>query len=181
MIPNIALVGFMGCGKTSVGRCLAARTGYDFVDTDDLVAEKAGKPVAEIFSAEGEGAFRVMEREVLQGLVGRKRMILSTGGGLILEPVNREALRRMGIVAWLDADPDLLFERASRSGRRPLLQTDTPKESFHQLLESRIAIYSDTSDFRVDSTALDHTQTAEAILESLGRHPRRFAFDETPA
>lgn len=180
MLPNIILVGFMGCGKSSVGRCLAALTGHRFVDTDDLVTESAGRGIPEIFASEGEGAFRVIERSVLQGLTGARGMILSTGGGLILDPANRADLRDLGMVAWLDADPDLLFERASRSGRRPLLQTHDPEASFHALLESRVALYSEVSDFRVDSTALDHAQTAQAILESLNRHPRRMDF-QSPA
>ena len=117
----------MGCGKSSVGRRLSGLTGHRFVDLDELITQSDGRSISEIFSQRGESYFRDLEQRALGDLVGVCGIVLSTGGGLVLRPANRETLKRIGIVAWLDADPDILFERAMRSGRRPLLQTDDPK------------------------------------------------------
>lgn len=165
MLPNIVLIGFMGCGKSSVGRRLASLTGHRFVDTDDLVAQAANKCITEIFAEGGEESFRDLEGRVLGDLVGVAGVVLATGGGAVLRETNRAAMKKIGTVAWLDAEPDALFERASRSGRRPLLQTENPRKTFGDLLASRRAIYVEAADFRFDSTGLDHDDVARSILE----------------
>lgn len=164
----------MGCGKSSVGRRLACLTGHRFLDTDDLVVQEEGRGIPEIFAADGEAYFRDVEQRVLEDSVGLCGIILSTGGGAILRLENRETLRRVGVVAWLDADPDILFERASRSGRRPLLQTENPRQAFDDLLAARRAIYTETADFRLDSTALGHDEAAQMLLDEAMRCRRRF-------
>ncbi len=174
MLPNIALIGFMGCGKSSVGRRLAMLTGHRFVDTDDMIVQAERRSISEIFAAEGEAHFRVIEKRVLSELVGVCGVVLSTGGGLVLDSENRETLRKIAMIAWLDADPDVLFERATRSTRRPLLQTENPRLRFDGLLEKRIPIYSEFSDFRVDSTGIGHDEAAAQILDLALRHRRRF-------
>jgi len=155
----------MGCGKSSVGRRLAGLTGHRFVDSDELVCLKDGRSIPEIFAADGEEAFRRTEQAVLSDLVGVVGIVLATGGGAILRPENREALRRIGTVVWLDADPEALFERATRSGRRPLLQTEDPRGTFDVLLAARRATYEEASDVRFDSTGLGHDEVARSILE----------------
>ncbi|MEX1118298.1 MAG: shikimate kinase [Terrimicrobiaceae bacterium] len=174
MLPNIALIGFMGCGKSSVGRRLAVLTGHRFVDTDDLIVQAERRSIAEIFASEGEEHFRVIEKRVLSELVGVCGVVLSTGGGLVLDPENCASLRKVATVAWLDADPDVLFERATRTSRRPLLQTQNPRLRFDELLEKRIPIYTEFSDFRVDSTGIGHDEAAAQILDLTLRHRRRF-------
>ena len=169
VLPNIVLIGFMGCGKSSVGRRLAGLTGHRFVDTDDLVIQAENKSIPEIFAACGEEGFREIEGRVLTDLVGVAGIILATGGGAILRESNRAAMKNIGAVAWLDADPDALFERASRSQRRPLLQTENPRETFDRLLASRREIYEQASDFRVDSTGLPHDEVAQSLLEQTMR------------
>ena len=169
MLPNIVLIGFMGCGKSSVGRRLASLTGHRFVDTDDLVVQAENKSIPEIFAAGGEESFRDIEGRVLADLVGVAGIVLATGGGAVLRETNRAAMKKIGAVAWLDADPDALFERASRSQRRPLLQTENPRKTFDDLLSSRRAIYSAAADFRFDSTGLDHDEVAQSILEQAMR------------
>lgn len=159
----------MGCGKSSVGRRLASLTGHRFLDTDDLIVQSEGCPIAEIFSRGGEEGFRHVEEQVLAGLVGVAGVVLATGGGAILRETNRAAMKQIGTVAWLDADPDALFERASRSNRRPLLQTEDPRKTFDDLLASRRAIYESASDFRLDSTGLAHDQVAQGILDQTMR------------
>jgi shikimate kinase len=107
-------------------------------------------------------------------LVGVCGIILSTGGGLVLRPANRQTLKKIGIVAWLDASPDALFERAMRSGKRPLLQTEDPRKTFDDLLSVRQEVYNLTADFRIDSTRLSHDQVAQMLLDEALRKHRRF-------
>lgn len=174
MLPNLVLIGFMGCGKSSVGRRLSGLTGHRFVDLDELITQSDGRSISEIFSHRGESYFRDLEQRALEDLVGVCGIVLSTGGGLVLRPANRETLKRIGIVAWLDADPDILFERAMRSGRRPLLQTDDPKGTFDELLGVRRNLYEMAADFRVDSSRLSHDEAAQTLLEEALRRYRRF-------
>lgn len=166
----------MGCGKSSVGRRLSALTGHRFVDTDDLITAAEGKSISEIFAENGEEYFREVEQRVVQAEVGIWGIVLSTGGGLILREANRKALKSIGVVGWLDADEAILYERASRSGKRPLLHNENPEETFHRLLESRRALYEEVADFRLDATELDHDQAAQSFLEEAMRHRERFEY-----
>jgi shikimate kinase len=164
----------MGCGKSSVGRRLSGLTGHRFVDTDELIVQSEGRNIPEIFSQNGEVYFRDVEQRSLEKLVGICGIILSTGGGLVLRPANRQTLKKIGIVAWLDASPDALFERAMRSGKRPLLQTEDPRKTFDDLLSVRQEVYNLTADFRIDSTRLSHDQAAQMLLDEALRRHRRF-------
>jgi shikimate kinase len=174
VLPNLVLIGFMGCGKSSVGRRLSGLTGHRFVDTDELIVQSECRNVPEIFSQNGEVYFRDVEQRSLEKLVGICGIILSTGGGLVLRPANRQTLKKIGIVAWLDASPDALFERAMRSGKRPLLQTEDPRKTFDDLLSVRQEVYNLTADFRIDSTRLSHDQAAQMLLDEALRRHRRF-------
>ncbi len=160
----------MGCGKSSVGRRIASLTGHRFVDSDDLAVQKAGKAITEIFAESGETGFRDIEQGVIADLVGVAGIVLATGGGAVLRKENREALRRIGAVVWLDADPDVLFERAIRSQRRPLLQTQDPRATFGELLAARVEIYREATDVRIDSTGLGHDEVARRVVEGVMRH-----------
>ena len=174
MLPNLILIGFMGCGKSSVGRRLSGMTGHRFVDTDELVVQSESRTIPEIFSQSGEDYFRDVEQRSLEELVGVCGIILSTGGGLVLRPANRETLKKIGIVAWLDASPDVLFERATRSAKRPLLQTVDPRKTFDDLLSVRRELYNAAADFRIDSTRLSHDEAAQILLDEALRKHRRF-------
>jgi shikimate kinase len=174
VLPNLVLIGFMGCGKSSVGRRLSALTGHRFIDTDDQIVQAEGRSIAEIFAAEGEDYFREVERRVAQNYIGVCGIVVSSGGGFILREDNRQTLKKIGIVAWLDADPDVLFERATRSGKRPLLQTENPREIFDRLLDSRRPFYEEAADFRLDSTGLSHDEAAQKLLDEASRHRQRF-------
>jgi len=115
-----------------------------------------------------------VEQRVLEEEVGVYGLVLSTGGGAILREANRATLKKLGIVAWLDADPHVLFERATRTTKRPLLQTEDPYATFTHLLDSRRDLYTSVADFRVDSTEMDHDQAAQHLLDEAIRHHRRF-------
>jgi shikimate kinase len=174
VLPNLVLIGFMGCGKSSVGRRLSGLTGHRFLDTDELIMQADGRSIPEIFSRSGEDYFRNLEQRSLENLVGVCGIVLSTGGGLVLRPANRETLKRIGVVAWLDAGPDVLFERAMRSGKRPLLQTEDPRKTFDELLAVRREFYEITADFRIDSSRLSHDEAAQLLLDEALRKHRRF-------
>jgi shikimate kinase len=163
---NLVLVGFMGSGKSSVGRILSSLTGFALVDTDALVAQAAGQSIPAIFKQHGEEHFRALETKVLQSLVGRIGLIVATGGGVIISAPNRELLPQIGPVVWLDASPEHLYQRVKHS-KRPLLQTADPRRTVEELYRQREPLYADTAAIRIDSAALTHRQTAEAVLSVL--------------
>jgi len=164
----------MGCGKSSVGRRIAGNTGRRFVDTDELVAAKAGTSISKIFEAHGEAHFRELESQVLAELADENGIVLATGGGIILCEENRAALRRIGPVLWLDAAPDVLFDRVSRNKKRPLLQTENPRATFDALIAARRPIYESAADVKIDSTGLSHDDAARVAVEEAAR----FAADQ---
>lgn len=161
---SIVLIGMMGAGKSSVGRVLQKRTGLALFDTDKIVESQFGISISEIFSKYGEERFREGESAVLRGLAGAEQGIIVAGGGAVLRDANIDLLKALGIVVWLEADEETLFERASRKGNRPLLKTEDPKETFSQMLQARRPIYAKLADIRVDTSALTHEEVADAIL-----------------
>jgi shikimate kinase len=157
----------MGAGKSSVGRCLQRRTGLARFDTDELVVAKLGLSVPEIFSKHGEEHFRKAETQALCELVPDRQAIIVTGGGIVLRPENVDLLKGLGTIVWLDADEEKLFERASRRGGRPLLQTEDPRKTFLDLFQTREPLYAAAADFRVDTSTLTHEEVADAILSKI--------------
>jgi shikimate kinase len=169
MTRNIILIGFMGCGKSSIGRRLATRLGHEFLDSDELIIESAnGRSISDLFAEEGEERFRERETNALQGLIGSTAIVLATGGGAVLRPMNREILRTIGTTVWLHADPEILFERATRSRKRPLLEVENPRTTFNTLLEARLPVYEQAADLKIDASGLSHEQTVESIVKAIG-------------
>ena len=162
----------MGSGKSSVGRILSSLTGFALVDTDTLVAQEAGQSIPAIFKQHGEEHFRALETKVLQSLVGRIGLIVATGGGVIIAEENRRLLAQIGPVVWLDASTDHLFQRVKNS-KRPLLQTDDPRRTVEELYHAREPLYREAATVRIDSDALTHRQTAEAVLAALQRQQQQ--------
>lgn len=160
----------MGSGKTSIGKRLASVFKYDFLDTDELVAKKAGMSIKELIEQQGEKAFRELETEMLENLSEKEKCIISTGGGIILCSKNQELLRQLGTILWLHASPDILFERAQRNPHRPLLEVEHPRRTFHQLLAARLLIYEALSHVKVDTTTLSYHQTIDVIVEAIHQH-----------
>jgi shikimate kinase len=169
MRTNIVLIGFMGSGKTSIGRLVAQRLGFQFVDTDAVIVERVGMQISEIFASYGEKWFREQESAALRSLGILNRALVSTGGGIILRPENRELLRDLGFVVWLTASEEVIFERVSRNKKRPLLQTDDPRATVHELLELRRPLYETAAQLTVDSTELGHEAAAEAVITEARR------------
>ncbi len=140
-IRNVALIGFMGCGKSTVGQALARRLKFEFVDTDRLIEEQAGCSIAEIFARDGEPAFRARERQVIEALAGRARLVIATGGGVGACPELLESLKAHALVVWLWASPDTIWERVRHQTHRPLLQVPDPPARIRELLAAREPVY----------------------------------------
>jgi shikimate kinase len=140
MLPNFVLVGFMGCGKTTVGRRLAAITGHRFVDADELIVKDQGKSISTIFAESGEECFREIEERIIADLVGVAGIILSSGGGAILREANRASLKKIGIIIWLDRRPALRLyrHRTRRSGPQSPRTSHAPPGPPHLIAENII-------------------------------------------
>jgi shikimate kinase len=163
-IRNLILIGFMGSGKSSVGREIARRCELRFLDTDSMIRQKYGKSIPEIFAAYGEPAFRDEEHQVLLRLRAAQPMVLATGGGIVLQPRNRSVLRSLGAVVWLTANEEVIWERVSRNQNRPLLQTKDPRSTVRDLMETRYPLYRETADITVETSGLTHQEVANRIL-----------------
>jgi shikimate kinase len=161
---SIVLIGMMGAGKSSVGRCLQRRTGLARFDTDELVAAKFALSIPEIFARHGEENFRDAETNALRDLPNENAAIIVTGGGIVLRSENVDLLKQLGMVVWLEAKEETLFERASRRGNRPLLQTENPRASLSAMLHKRTPLYEKAADLRIETTKLTHDEVADIIL-----------------
>lgn len=148
---NVFLVGPMGSGKTTIGRHLAKALRVEFIDSDHEIEKRTGATIPWIFDIEGEEGFRKREKAVIDDLTRRKGMVLATGGGAILAPENRRCLSSRGVVVYLRASVDELYERTAKDKNRPLLQTDDPKAKLQALLEEREPLYLEVADLVVDT------------------------------
>ena len=167
---NVVLIGFMGCGKTTLGRGLAAKLGFRFVDMDELIVQKAGMPIPEIFAASGEAGFRKLESDVLQELHGSEHCVVSTGGGVVTIPENIPLLKALGYVIFLNVPERTLFDRISRNQDRPLLRTANPRQTMHDLLEARMPLYQSAADLDLDVRGLTPDEAAYGLAESVRFH-----------
>ncbi|MBQ8983967.1 MAG: shikimate dehydrogenase [Lachnospiraceae bacterium] len=143
---NLVLIGFMGSGKTTIGRILEREYGYTMLDTDAYIEQTAGKTIKEIFDHDGEDCFRKIETEVLQKLItDTHHAVISTGGGMPLRPENARLLRQLGHVCYLRADEKTIWNRVKHDTSRPLLLCENPRERIHSLMEERDPLYQKAS------------------------------------
>ena len=159
---NIVLVGFMGTGKTVLAKELAERTGMAYVSTDDLIEQREGRPIRDIFRDDGEAYFRKVEKEVIAEVSGKDGQVVDAGGGAVLDPVNMENLRKKGLIICLWASPRAIYERTRGHSHRPLLNVEDPEKRISELLEKRRPFY-EKADFHIDTTALDIPGVIEKI------------------
>lgn len=162
---NIVLIGFMGCGKSTIGHRLAETYGFTFVDTDQLIEEKAGYTINELFAKKGENYFRDMETDILRELVRTsKHQIIATGGGMPIREENQKLLRKLGVVVFLHVTPETVLKRLEGDTVRPLLQKVTKEQEVRRLLTERKFIYQMTAhkEIRVDGKSVD------AIVREIG-------------
>jgi shikimate kinase len=160
---NLALIGFMATGKSSVGRWLARRLDFDFIDTDSLIETRCKRLISEIFAQEGEARFREYEREVVRDLAGLSRSVISTGGGLAANEDSLARLKEHSLVVCLWAGEATIWRRASRNTHRPLLQDVDPRERIQTLLTLRTPFYKQ-ADIMVNTDFRSIKQVAEHIL-----------------
>jgi shikimate kinase len=140
-IVNLALVGFMGTGKTSAGRLVADQLHFDFLDTDEMIQTRTGRTISDIFAQDGEPAFRALERQVVAELAARTRTVISTGGGLPTNLENLAALKQHALVLCLWASSEKIWERVRNQSHRPLLHDPDPQAKIRHLLEIREPFY----------------------------------------
>ena len=144
---NLYLIGMMGAGKTTVGRLLASELGYGFLDTDEVITASACKSINQIFAEEGEAEFRKFESDVLSQVSAFTKLTVATGGGIILKRENWSYLHH-GLIVWLDATPELLYNRLKEDTTRPLLQDSNPLLKLKNILKERESLYA-LADLRI--------------------------------
>jgi shikimate kinase len=158
-IQNLALVGFMGTGKSTIGRLAADQLRFGFVDTDAWIEGRVGRAVSDIFSREGEAAFRQYEKLAVEALGRERGLVIATGGGLVMDPANLAGLKAHSLVVWLCASPEIIWERVRTQTHRPLLQVPDPQAKIGEMLAARSAAY----------------RQADVLLDSGLRSPREVA------
>lgn len=156
---SIVLVGLMGCGKTTVGKELSKALCLPFLDMDAVIEEQIGKSIPDIFKDEGEAHFRALETALLQYLESSPEnnlpAVISTGGGVVTRPENREILQRLGFVVWLDVDVRTLAARTSRTANRPLLKNVSRVATLRKLSETRSPLYETVAHLRLRSAKME--------------------------
>jgi shikimate kinase len=164
MNSNIVLMGFMGTGKTSVGKKLAAALNLRFVDMDHLIEERAGKSITRLFAEEGEPHFRELERALVVELSAQNGLVIACGGGVVLNPDNIRDYERTGLVVCLTATPELIFERTARATHRPLLEQQDRRQRIADLLEKRRPLYASIP-HQVDTASRTPDEVADMIQQ----------------
>jgi shikimate kinase len=167
---NIFLVGMMGAGKTTLGKALAQRLRFEFVDTDRILVERTGVPVATIFEIEGEDGFRRRESAALAELAERDGCVVATGGGAVLLEENRIAMRSRGTVVYLRARIESLWERTRHDSTRPLLATPDPRATLAELLEKRDPLYRESAHIIVDTGSQSASTLVARVVTALREH-----------
>lgn len=164
-MKNIILIGFMACGKSSVGKRLSQALGMDFLDTDELIIQKTGTSISDIFATQGEAAFRAMETDCLKELLVREGnpFVLSVGGGLPIREENRRLLSQIGTVVHLKVSAQTVFTRVRNDKTRPLLQTSNPRGRIMDLMSARKQYYEDAADVVLEAD----NKSFETIIEEI--------------
>jgi len=166
---NLYLVGMPGAGKSTIGKTLARQLDLPFIDADQEIVAHTGVAIATIFELEGEAGFRLREAQLISELCARDGILLATGGGAVLREDNRETLKRSGIVIYLHASLDHLWQRTRHDSRRPLLQADNPRAVLKALLEVRDPLYRETADLIVETGRQSVGRLVREIIDTLQR------------
>lgn len=168
---NVVIIGFMGTGKSSSGEMLASRMGRKFVDTDKLIEEREGMRINTIFAEKGEDYFRDLETKTVAELSEKRRLVISTGGGIVKRHENMELLKKNGIVICLTADIDTILMRTEKKGERPVLDredTGDRRSAIEKLIDERKELY-EQADYSVDTSDRSPLEINEEILQILRR------------
>lgn len=168
MKSSIALIGFMGTGKTAVGKALAERLGKEFIETDALIEAKAGRSIPEIFRRHGEIAFRELEIEVVKEIAGRDDAVIACGGGVVLNKINIDRLARKCVIVCLKASPAVIARRTSGGGgNRPLLAADDRMAQIKELSSYRRPFYQRAADLEINTSRLSVGAVVDTIIDKL--------------
>lgn len=167
-MDNIILIGFMGCGKSSIGRTLASR-GYSLVDTDEYIEARTGTTIKNIFATKGEEYFRQLETDAIEDLLDTQKnnMVIAVGGGLPIKEQNRKLLKKLGHVIYLTADVGTLVNRLKGDDKRPLLQSGTLEDKINSLMRERKFIYESVADVKISTDNKSFTAIADEIMEQI--------------
>ena len=161
---NFALIGFMGSGKTTVGKYLAEVSGYTYYDVDIIIEQETQKSIPEIFSQHGEPFFRDLEQRVIARVSNSKHAVISCGGGCVLNPANIIRLKQTGKLFWLAAEPETVYDRIKDQGSRPLSVNKT-FEDIKSMMQKRQSLYKEAADYRI---AVDHKTVGKVVDDILG-------------
>lgn len=166
MRRNIILIGFMGSGKTTVGRALAHRLKMDFINTDDMVEQRQGMTISKIFEQYGEPHFRQLEKEATAEAASGLNVVIATGGGVVNNPENMESLMGSGRIIYLQASPKVIYQRVGSGTDRPLLNSPNPMEHIVELLAKREPLYRQYSNTILNTDALTIEDCVEALVNN---------------
>ncbi len=176
MVKKILLIGFRATGKTTVGRLLAERLSWEFVDLDTYIEKKLGKSIREVVEESGWEAFREAERRAMREFIGKEKLVLSLGGGAVMHAAEMEALKEDSFTVWLDASAEVVLERLSRDPRtatqRPALTEKSFEEEVREVLETRRPLYARFADLRISSDALSPEEVTQRMVEYLSNSSR---------
>jgi len=168
MKTNVALIGFMGAGKTAVGEVLAEKLNKKFAELDSFIEQKAGKSIPEIFEQHGEVAFRELEIEATKEIASQKNLVIACGGGIVLNKINIDRLRNESIMVYLTASPRILLKRIlSDEDDRPVLKGSDKALNIQKLLKFRKPFYERAADIKINTSKLDINSVVEQIIEKL--------------
>lgn len=170
MSENIILVGPMGVGKTTIGSHLARKLKYDFVDSDTEIEKRTGASISLIFDIEGEEGFRKREAQMISELTERRHIVLSTGGGSVLDETSRQNIRSRGFVVYLKASVDILYERLKKSRNRPLMETEDKLKVIEDLLAEREPLYLAVADITIATDGRSAQDVAREIYKQHENH-----------
>ncbi len=165
---SIALIGFMGTGKTAAGKLLAEKTGKKFIETDSIIGEKAGKSIPDIFREDGEIGFRQLEIEAVREIANESNAVIACGGGVVLNKINIDRLKERCIIVRLTASPQVIIERTSGDkDERPLLNVPDRLQQIKELMKFREPYYERSADITIDTSELNVDSVVEKILNEV--------------
>ncbi len=171
MKTNVALIGFMGTGKTAVGKVLAKKLNREFIELDALIEQKAGKSIPEIFQQHGEVAFRELEIEVTKEIASKEHLVIACGGGIVLNKINIDRLKSNSVIVYLTASPNIILKRTLTDGEgRPLLNVSDRASEIRELLKFRKPFYERAADIRLNTSKLDIDVIAKQIITKLKKN-----------
>lgn len=163
-MKNIFLIGFMGCGKSTIAKALSKKLGVTQVEMDEMIVQEQGMPITDIFEKYGETYFRDIETDLVRRLQEKDGVVVSCGGGAVLREENRTMMKNSGVIVWLTAKPETILERVKHSTNRPVLNGHMNVEYIEELMEKRHVCYEEAADFAVETDGKDRETICAEIL-----------------